>query len=280
MKKKLIEISFILIGIVLIAYPIISACMASLNQTVAISNYQDVINNLSQEEKENELQKAREYNSEMEGIISVDISMTSNQEESVSYLNVLNIGEAMAYISIPKINVYLPIYHGLSEEVLQSGVGHLETTSFPVGGVGTHAVLAGHTGLVRTKIFDDINKLEEKDKFYIDVLGETLAYEVDKIDVVLPEDTDCIVTDSNEDYVTLITCTPYMINTHRLLVRGSRIELEEEEKQEKIQKSNIEYISSKRKINIIISIVSFIIITIVLMMYIFKGGKKKTKKGG
>ena len=121
---------------------------------------------------------------------------------------------------------------------------------------------------------------EEKDKFYIDVLGETLAYEVDKIDVVLPEDTDCIVTDSNEDYVTLITCTPYMINTHRLLVRGSRIELEEEEKQEKIQKSNIEDISSKRKINIIISIVSFIIITIVLMMYIFKGGKKKTKKGG
>lgn len=279
MKKKLIEILFILTGIVLIAYPIISVCMESFNQTVAISNYKEVINNLSQEEKENELQKAREYNSEMEGIVSVDISMSSSQEESVSYLNILNIGEAMAYISIPKINVYLPIYHGLSEEVLQSGVGHLETTSLPVGGTGSHAVLAGHTGLVRTKIFDDINKLEKNDKFYIDVLGETLAYEVDKIDIVLPEDTDCIETNSSKDYVTLITCTPYMINTHRLLVRGSRIELEESSEEE-YKSVDLQNITSKRKLNIIISIAIFVIISIIFIIYIFKGKKKKTKKGG
>lgn len=279
MKKKLIEILFILTGIVLIAYPIISVCMESFNQTVAISNYKEVINNLSQEEKENELQKAREYNSEMEGIVSVDISMSSSQEESVSYLNILNIGEAMAYISIPKINVYLPIYHGLSEEVLQSGVGHLETTSLPVGGTGSHAVLAGHTGLVRTKIFDDINKLEKNDKFYIDVLGETLAYEVDKIDIVLPEDTDCIETNSSKDYVTLITCTPYMINTHRLLVRGSRIELEESSEEE-YKNVDLQNITSKRKLNIIISIAIFVIISIIFIIYIFKGKKKKTKKGG
>lgn len=279
MKKKLIEILFILTGIVLIAYPIISVCMESFNQTVAISNYKEVINNLSQEEKEKELQKAREYNSEMEGIVSVDISMSSSQEESVSYLNILNIGEAMAYISIPKINVYLPIYHGLSEEVLQSGVGHLETTSLPVGGTGSHAVLAGHTGLVRTKIFDDINKLEKNDKFYIDVLGETLAYEVDKIDIVLPEDTDCIETNSSKDYVTLITCTPYMINTHRLLVRGSRIELEESSEEE-YKNVDLQNITSKRKLNIIISIAIFVIISIIFIIYIFKGKKKKTKKGG
>lgn len=279
MKKKLIEILFILTGIVLIAYPIISVCMESFNQTVAISNYKEVINNLSQEEKENELQKAREYNSEMEGIVSVDISMSSSQEESVSYLNILNIGEAMAYISIPQINVYLPIYHGLSEEVLQSGVGHLETTSLPVGGTGSHAVLAGHTGLVRTKIFDDINKLEKNDKFYIDVLGETLAYEVDKIDIVLPEDTDCIETNSSKDYVTLITCTPYMINTHRLLVRGSRIELEESSEEE-YKNVDLQNITSKRKLNIIISIAIFVIISIIFIIYIFKGKKKKTKKGG
>lgn len=281
MKKKIIEISFILMGIILIAYPVISVCIASFNQTIAISNYQEVVNSLSQDEKENELQKAREYNSGMEGIVSVDISMSSSQDDSVSYLNVLNIGEAMAYISIPKINVYLPIYHGLSENVLQSGVGHLETTSLPVGGLGTHSVLAGHTGLVRTKIFDDINKLEEKDKFYIDVLGETLAYEVDKIDVVLPEDTDCITVEPDKDYITLITCTPYMINSHRLLVRGSRIELEDIENKEKNElKTNIERISSKRKTNIVISIISFIIITIAFMIYIFKGKKKETKKGG
>lgn len=281
MKKKIIEISFILIGIILIAYPIISACLSAFNQTVAISNYQDVINNLSDEEKENELQKARDYNSEMEGIVSVDISMSSNEDETVSYLNVLNIGDAMAYISIPKIDVYLPIYHGLSEEVLQSGVGHLDTTSFPVGGKGTHAVLAGHTGLVRTKIFDDINKLKEKDKFYIDVLGETLAYEVDKIDVVLPDDTDTIVVEQNKDYVTLITCTPYMINTHRLLVRGSRVDLDEAEVIENIgPETNINNISSKRKNNIFISIAIFIFIIVVFLIYSFKGKNKNARKGG
>ncbi len=281
MKKKIIEISFILIGIILIAYPIISACLSAFNQTVAISNYQEVINNLSDEEKENELQKARDYNSEMEGIVSVDISMSSNEDETVSYLNVLNIGDAMAYISIPKIDVYLPIYHGLSEEVLQSGVGHLDTTSFPVGGKGTHAVLAGHTGLVRTKIFDDINKLKEKDKFYIDVLGETLAYEVDKIDVVLPDDTDTIVVEQNKDYVTLITCTPYMINTHRLLVRGSRVDLDEAEVIENIgPETNINNISSKRKNNIFISIAIFIFIIVVFLIYSFKGKNKNARKGG
>ena len=155
------------------------------------------------------------------------------------------------------------------------------TTSFPVGGKGTHAVLAGHTGLVRTKIFDDINKLKEKDKFYIDVLGETLAYEVDKIDVVLPDDTDTIVVEQNKDYVTLITCTPYMINTHRLLVRGSRVDLDEAEVIENIgPETNINNISSKRKNNIFISIAIFIFIIVVFLIYSFKGKNKNARKGG
>lgn len=280
MKKKILEISFIIVGIVLIAYPLISACLSAFNQTVAISNYQDTIDKLSDEDKEKELQKARDYNSEMEGIVSVDLSMSSSEEDGVSYLNVLDIGEAMAYISIPKIDVYLPIYHGLSENVLQSGVGHLETTSFPVGGNGTHAVLAGHTGLVRTKIFDDIDKLEINDKFYIDVLGETLVYQVDKIDVVLPDDTDTIVVEQDKDYITLITCTPYMINTHRLLVRGSRIELNEIEEAEINElETNIQNISSKRKTNIYITI-AVIIFAVFLIFFIMKykrGGNKHEK---
>lgn len=280
MKKKILEISFIIVGVALIAYPVISACFSAFNQTVAISNYQDTIDKLSHEEKEKELQKARDYNFEMEGIVSVDLSMSSSEEDGVSYLNVLDIGEAMAYISIPKIDVYLPIYHGLSEDVLQSGVGHLETTSFPVGGNGTHAVLAGHTGLVRTKIFDDIDKLEINDKFYIDVLGETLAYQVDKIDVVLPDDTDTIVVEQDKDYITLITCTPYMINTHRLLVRGSRIELNEIEEVEINElETNIQNISSKRKTNIYITI-AVIIFAVFLIFFIMKykrGGNKHEK---
>lgn len=280
MKKKIIEISFILMGIILIAYPIISACISSYNQTIAISNYQETIDNLTEKEKEEELEKARKYNEEMEETVSVDISLSTPTQEGeyVSYLNVLNIGEAMAYISIPKIDTYLPIYHGLSEEVLQSGVGHLETTALPVGGLGTHCVLAGHTGLVRTKIFDDINKLKEKDKFYIYVLGETLTYEVDKIDVVLPENTDTIVVEKDKDYITLVTCTPYMINSHRLLVRGVRIENEEAESEDIENKVDIQNINENRRNNIVISIIILVIITIILMSYILINRKIKFRK--
>lgn len=280
MKKKIIEISFILMGIILIAYPIISVCISSYNQTIAISNYQETIDKLSEKEKEDELEKARKYNEEMREIVSVDISLSTSTEddEYVSYFNVLNIGEAMAYISIPKIDAYLPIYHGLSEEVLQSGVGHLETTALPVGGLGTHCVLAGHTGLVRTKIFDDINKLEEKDKFYIYILGETLTYEVDKIDVVLPENTDTIVVEKDKDYITLVTCTPYMINTHRLLVRGVRVQNEEIELENIENKTDIKNINENRRNNIVISIIIFVVITIILMRYILINGKIKSRK--
>lgn len=280
MKKKIIEISFILMGIILIAYPIISVCISSYNQTIAISNYQETIDKLSEKEKEDELEKARKYNEEMGEIVSVDISLSTPTEddEYVSYFNVLNIGEAMAYISIPKIDAYLPIYHGLSEEVLQSGVGHLETTALPVGGLGTHCVLAGHTGLVRTKIFDDINKLEEKDKFYIYVLGETLTYEVDKIDVVLPENTDTIVVEKDKDYITLVTCTPYMINTHRLLVRGVRVQNEEIELENIENKTDIKNINENRRNNIVISIIIFVVITIILMRYILINRKIKSQK--
>lgn len=280
MKKKIIEISFILMGIILIAYPIISVCISSYNQTIAISNYQETIDKLSEKEKEDELEKARKYNEEMGEIVSVDISLSTSTEddEYVSYFNVLNIGEAMAYISIPKIDAYLPIYHGLSEEVLQSGVGHLETTALPVGGLGTHCVLAGHTGLVRTKIFDDINKLEEKDKFYIYILGETLTYEVDKIDVVLPENTDTIVVEKDKDYITLVTCTPYMINTHRLLVRGVRVQNEEIELENIENKTDIKNINENRRNNIVISIIIFVVITIILMRYILINGKIKSRK--
>lgn len=282
MKNKIIEITLILGGIILIAYPVISMCVASYNQTIAISNYQENVSSLSKEEKEEELKNAREYNDELNQSTAIDISMAVDEEsEHVSYFNILNVGDVMAYISIPKINVYLPIYHGLSENVLQSGVGHLETTALPVGGKGTHCVLAGHTGLVRTKIFDDINKLEIGDKFYLNVLDEKLVYEVDKIDVVLPDNTEAIVVDELEDYVTLITCTPYMVNTHRLLVRGSRTEENEAEEGE-VEEANIEIIKSSRKKYILIVVISFIIVTIILIKYIFnekKNSHRKRRKG-
>lgn len=133
----------------------------------------------------------------------------------------------MATIEIPCINMNLPIFHGTGEEALQNGAGHLSSSSLPVGGIGTHAVLTGHTGLSSKKLFSDVASLKEGDVFFIHILGDTLAYQVDEINTVLPENTEKLQIDPKQDYVTLVTCTPFGINTHRLLVRGTRIPYDE-----------------------------------------------------
>lgn len=142
----------------------------------------------------------------------------------VDYLEHINKDDAIGYISIPKIDVYLTIYEGTSQKKLETGIGHLEGTSMPVGGMGTHSALTGHTGLVKQKLFDDLDKLEIDDMFYIQVMDNKLAYKVDQIKVVEPDDDSDLKIDNDKDFVTLITCTPYGINSHRLLVRGSRVE--------------------------------------------------------
>ena len=263
MKGKRIYILFIFIGVILVIYPILSNLVGKYTHTVAISKYEEQTSNLTDKQKEDELEKARQYNEDL----------TNNNEDVTynSYLNALNIGEVIAYIDIPKINVYLPIYHGISENVLQSGIGHIEKTSLPVGGKGTHCVLTGHTGLVRSKMFDDIKKLELGDKFFIHVLDEILAYEVDDIRVVLPNEVDSLKRDINEDYVTLVTCTPYMINTHRLLVRGKRTELEETS--ENINLNDIQKEQFKLSVFLIIIIVVLFLIIISFIIY----NKNKTK---
>ena len=139
------------------------------------------------------------------------------------YFDVLNIGESMGSLEIPKIDVKLPIYHGTGEKVLQRGVGHLSNTSLPIGGVGTHSVLTGHRGLPSAKMFRHLDKLEVGDMFYIKSLDEVLAYEVDHVAIVLPDEVELLDIDENKEYATLITCEPYMINTHRMLVRGKRV---------------------------------------------------------
>ena len=278
MRKKTVEVLFVIIGVLLIAYPIVSNYLATYHRTYVLSNYEEETGKLSDEERDALLEEAQNYNKEVSLETTVDISLNSSEEKKkVSYYNVLNVGEAMAYITIPKINVYLPIYHGISDNVLQSGVGHIENTSLPIGGPGTHCVLPGHTGLSRTKMFDDINKLELGDKFYITVLGKKLVYEVDKIIVVEPDNKDAIKIEPNKDYVTLLTCTPYMINTHRLLVRGVRVsdaalENESEVKIDtvKMQKSNVMHIA--------FSIVFFSILLIILLFYILYYREKKEEQ--
>ena len=141
---------------------------------------------------------------------------------SSSYEDLLNVNGVMAYIEIPKIDVYLPVYHGTDKETLEKGIGHLQNTSFPIGGKGTHCVLSGHSGLPTAMLFTNLDQLKKGNRFYIHVLDEVLAYKVDQIEVVEPEDISLLSIDPNEDYVTLVTCTPFGKNTHRLLVRGTR----------------------------------------------------------
>lgn len=250
MKRKLliVFISLIfLLGLGIMLYPLISNAYIEYKQKSVITNYEETVKEMPKDIINEELERARDYNKLLIGTAIVtdpfDPEAQKKLEESSDYFNILNLDEKglMGHIVIPKINVNLPIYHGTSEEVLQKGVGHLKNTSLPVGGESTHAVLSGHTGLSSAKLFTDLDKLEEGNIFYIKTLGETFAYEVDQIKVVEPHETSDLLIESDKDYVTLVTCTPYSVNTHRLLVRGTRVpyteEVEEEIKKE--EKENV-----------------------------------------
>lgn len=226
MKKKysniLICIIF-LIGLSLVLYPFVSDFINDLKQSDVITIYENTINELSEEDYSNQLDAARDYNKYISQFSNISTVLNlESKYEGEQYENILNLG-SMGYLDIPLIDVKLPIFHGTEETVLQDGVGHYRGSSFPVGGNSTHCVLTGHTGLPSSRLLTDIDQLSEGDVFYIHVLNETLAYEVDQIKVVLPNEIDDISIVRGEDYCTLVTCTPYGINTHRLLVRGKRI---------------------------------------------------------
>lgn len=227
-KEKKSRISFgsvffsiiMIIGIGLMLYPSITNLVNEGHQTVAIADYDKVTESLSEKEKEKIWNEALEYNQ----LLSSNNVMHLNKTNEAAYQKTLNITGTgiMGYIKIPKCNIELPIYHGTSKEILQVGVGHLEGTSLPVGGKGTHCAISGHTGLPSSKMFNNITELKEGDLFMIKTLGKTLTYKVDNIKVVLPNDAKSITRVPGKDYCTLITCTPYGVNSHRLLVRGHR----------------------------------------------------------
>lgn len=227
-KEKKSRISFgsvffsiiMIIGIGLMLYPSITNLVNEGHQTVAIADYDKVTESLSEKEKEKIWNEALEYNQ----LLSSNNVMHLNKTNEAAYQKTLNITGTgiMGYIKIPKCNIELPIYHGTSKEILQVGVGHLEGTSLPVGGKGTHCAVSGHTGLPSSKMFNNITELKKGDLFMIKTLGKTLTYKVDNIKVVLPNDAKSITRVPGKDYCTLITCTPYGVNSHRLLVRGHR----------------------------------------------------------
>lgn len=277
--KDIIRLLVLVVAFAVLLYPTVSSYVNEKNGSKVVSNYDAESVRLSNAEKEKMLEDARAYNKEMLSNIDL-IDPFSQGEKSLDarYESLLNIDGSgmMGYIRIPKIKVEIPIYHGTSESVLQAGVGHFWGTSLPVGGESTHTVLTGHRGLPTKTLFTNMDKLVEGDVFYIKVLDETLAYKVDQILTVLPEETEALSIVPGQDYATLVTCTPYAINTHRLLVRGHRIPYEEAVKIEKNTSTGIE-LSFTTKVLIVTLGIIFIGLIIAMLYSLYDKRRRKKK---
>ena len=238
-QMKRIRVIFCVIifmtGLGIASYPFISNMVAQQHASQVVKDYETNVEEMDEEKIDAMKEAAKKYNEQLSNVVSVD-DENENNEQGESYADLLNIGEALGYITIPKIDVNLPIYNGTSQDVLSKGVGHMEQSSYPLGGESTHCVLTGHRGLPSAVLFTDLDKLEIGDEFYLHVLDEILAYKVDQIKVVEPNESGDLEIIDGKDYCTLVTCTPYAINSHRLLVRGERTEYKgEQDKQTKNQ---------------------------------------------
>jgi len=229
MKKRkkshastLLLFAALLAGMALLLYPSVSDYWNSFRQSQVIANYSEQLSTLDDDRYRELIENAHEYNADL---LKRTNEYRLNEDQKILYEQLLNVSGvgAMGYIEIPSINCTLPIYHGTSDAVLQIAVGHLEWTSLPVGGESTHCVLSGHRGLPSAKLFTDLDKVMTGDLFVLRILDEIITYEVDQILIVEPHVTENLLIEPGQDYCTLVTCTPYGINTHRLLVRGHRV---------------------------------------------------------
>ena len=229
MKRIIINIFIGLIfltGLSVLLYPTVSDYINELHSSRAIASYDNTVTEMAPEDYTKELEAAAAYNEYLASFHNLSAAATTEGERDDSpYNELLNIGGngIIGAIKIPVVKINLPIYHGTDESVLQVASGHYLGSSLPIGGESTHAILTGHRGLPSAKLFTDLDRLEEGDTFYIKVLGEILEYQIDQIEIVLPEEVDGLSITQGEDYVTLVTCTPYGINSHRMLIRGTRI---------------------------------------------------------
>lgn len=235
---------FIAVGLCLLGYPWISEYLFENRVDSIIKTYEAEAGETSEEDVKAMLEKAELYNSQLsqaQVVLTDPFTETQTADGELDYDSVLSLNTAglMGMIEIPNISVYLPIYHGTSSEVLEQGIGHLKGSSLPVGGKGTHAVLSGHTGLNSAKLFTDLTELAEGDLFFIHILNNTLAYKVCDSSIVLPEDTSKLLIRDQEDLITLVTCTPYGVNSHRLLVTGKRTDYVEKVYEEIVEKGSM-----------------------------------------
>ena len=220
MKRWLLAAACGIVALGLLLYPLVGELLSEKYHSDVETAYTAAIKDTDDAELTAQREAAEQYNAMLSG---ATITEGGASAPPLAYAQQLTVGGVMAYVDIPKINIYLPIQHGTDADTLEKSVGHVVGTSLPVGGSSTHAVLSAHSGMASSKLFSDIDQLTEGDTFYIHVLGEVLAYEVDAIHTVLPTDTSLLQIEDGKDYVTLVTCTPFGINTHRLLVRGHRV---------------------------------------------------------
>lgn len=234
MKSKILGILialFFAAGYVTLNYPVLGTLYNQIREGKVIDSYDHAVHTMNEQKRKKYWEDAREYNERL-ARENPQLSDAFSQEEKKpdsAYNHILNMEESgvMGALEIPKISLYLPIYHGTSQEVLEKGIGHLEGSSIPIGGKNTHAVLTGHRGLPSAELFSNLDQMERNDEFYIHILGKTLAYRVFNVETVRPEETGHLAIARGQDRVTLVTCTPYGINTHRLLVHARRVPYKE-----------------------------------------------------
>lgn len=274
-KKKhfstLIIVLILLAGLALLLYPTVSDYWNSFHQTRAIASYVKAVDDLDKQDYKRIWKEAKQYNKNL-SLTGIQMQLTkAEQKEYNKLLNVSGNG-IMGYIEIPKIRVSLPIYHGVDEGILQIATGHLAGTSLPVGGKSSHCAISGHRGLPSARLFTDLDKMNKDDVFMIHVLNKTLTYQVDQIRIVLPDDLSDLKIEEGKDLFTLVTCTPYGVNTHRLLVRGHRI-------------TNLDTTSAAADAVRIDSLIVatamavFVLMILIIGLFVKTGKEKRHKKG-
>lgn len=281
-KSKFTTIILILIflaGLSLLLYPTVSNYVNSLHQSRAVVNYNKEVSQMDQGRYDEIWQSALRYN---QLLAETPQKFFLNEEQTIDYKSQLDVSGngIMGHVEIPKINCSLPIYHGTGEAVLQVAVGHVEWTSLPCGGESSHCVLSGHRGLPSARLFTDLDKIEIGDTFLLKVMNEVLSYEVDQILVVEPHETDDLQIVEGMDYCTLVTCTPYAKNTHRLLIRGHRVETVAAEKTNAVTKAVEEATGIEFRLLIPIIVSGVLLIVLLILLLSGRSSKKKKKNHG
>jgi len=275
MKKSrfnIVLVLLLLVGLSLILYPSISDYWNSFHQTRAIASYAEAVADIDDEQYDIIYQSAVDYNDQL---AEIGIQWELTEEQKAAYKNELDVTGTgiMGYIEIQKINCFLPVYHGTEESVLQIAIGHIEGSSLPVGGDSTHCILSGHRGLPSARLFTDIDQLEEGDTFVLRTLDETMTYQVDQIRIVLPHELDDLRIEPGRDLCTLVTCTPYGVNSHRLLVRGHRVENTPEARQIRVT-GDAFMIDSL----VIVPIVALPMLLILMIALLLSSAKKRARR--